>query len=103
MEHVLVTGGTGFIGSHSVEALLEANLRVTVLDDFSSGRRENLADHPRLTVIGGDIGVQFAPAREGDIRLSATRNQRLVAKLGVAGFTPFKRGLKALTHESGKG
>ena len=55
MEHALVTGGAGFIGSHSAEALLGAGLRVTVLDDFSSGRRENLPGHAELTVISGDV------------------------------------------------
>lgn len=41
---VLVTGGAGFIGSHTVEALLEAGLHPAVLDNLSRGRRENLPD-----------------------------------------------------------
>lgn len=54
--NVLITGGAGFIGSHTVEALLAIGARVVVLDDFSNGRRANLPGaHERLTVIEGDI------------------------------------------------
>jgi len=52
---VLVTGGAGFIGSHTVEALLEAGAEVVVLDDFSAGKHANLPQHPRLRVMEGDI------------------------------------------------
>ena len=53
--NVLVTGGAGFIGSHSAEALLEHGARVTVLDNFSTGKRDNLPAHERLSVVEGDI------------------------------------------------
>lgn len=53
--HVLVTGGAGFIGSHSVDMLLASGARVRVLDNFSSGRRENLDNHTQLEIITGDI------------------------------------------------
>lgn len=43
MKKVLVTGGAGFIGSHLCEALLERGDQVSVIDDFSAGRIENVA------------------------------------------------------------
>src|SRR5688500_3255439 len=45
----LVTGGAGFIGSHIASAMAAAGARVRVLDDLSTGHRENLDE------IGGDI------------------------------------------------
>ena len=47
--NVLVTGGAGFIGSNLVKVLLRDGHQVTVLDDLSSGKRENLpADVPLI-------------------------------------------------------
>ena len=43
MSRYLVTGGAGFIGSHIVEQLLEDGHFVGVLDNFSSGKKENLS------------------------------------------------------------
>lgn len=51
----LVTGGGGFIGSSLAALLLEAGHEVTVLDDFSSGYRENLAALPDVRVVEGDV------------------------------------------------
>lgn len=54
MSKVLVTGGAGFIGSHIVDALVSEGHKVHVLDNFSSGKRENVNKN--------------AIIREGDIR-----------------------------------
>lgn len=54
----LVTGGCGFIGSHLVDLLLKQGHDVVVLDNMSTGRRENLAHVPsdaRLTIIEGSL------------------------------------------------
>ena len=56
MANYLVTGGAGFIGSSIVEALLAKGERVRILDDFSSGRRSNLAAlKGEVEVIEGSI------------------------------------------------
>jgi UDP-glucose 4-epimerase len=44
MKNCLVTGGAGFIGSHLVHALIAQGCTVRILDDLSSGKRDNLAD-----------------------------------------------------------
>jgi nucleoside-diphosphate-sugar epimerase len=52
----LVTGGAGFIGSHLVDELVRQGQQVRVLDNFSSGRRDNLAQAlARIELIEGDI------------------------------------------------
>ena len=58
MSHVLVTGGAGFIGSNLTEALLQRGHIVRVLDDFSTGKKENLIfdkKYHSLEMIEGDV------------------------------------------------
>src|SRR3989338_6025506 len=55
---VLITGGAGFIGSHLAEALIQRGDQVTVLDNLSTGRYENIAHldgHPSFQVVIGTI------------------------------------------------
>jgi UDP-glucose 4-epimerase len=66
----LVTGGAGFIGSHLVERLLRDGHRVQVVDNFSTGRRLNLAhvaENPALSILEADIAQPsaIAPAFKG--------------------------------------
>ena len=64
MVRCLVTGGAGFIGSHLVEALADAGHQVRVLDNFSTGRRDNLRDGPgRVEVIEGSVADPQAARR----------------------------------------
>src|SRR5262245_13125996 len=54
----VVTGGAGFIGSHTVDRLIGAGHRVVVLDDFRTGKRANLAQHAgggHLDIVACDI------------------------------------------------
>jgi len=58
MSRILVTGGAGFIGSNLTEALLKEGHWVRVLDNFSTGKRENLVfdrEYSSLEIINGDI------------------------------------------------
>jgi UDP-glucose 4-epimerase len=55
----VVTGGAGFIGSHTVDKLIAGGHHVVVLDNFSTGKRANLAQHAtsdRLTIVECDVG-----------------------------------------------
>lgn len=56
MDRYLVTGGAGFIGSHITEALVEGKQFVRVLDNFSSGKEENLSPVlDKIDLVKGDI------------------------------------------------
>lgn len=56
MKKFLITGGAGFIGSHIVEELVNSGARVRVLDNFSSGREENLkAFRNKIELLKDDI------------------------------------------------
>src|SRR5512132_4742796 len=58
----VVTGGAGFIGSHLVDALAARGDEVLVLDDFSSGKRENLTGALQAAVAVTEIDVADSPA-----------------------------------------
>jgi len=87
-HHILVTGGAGFIGSHLVERLLADGNRVVVIDDLSTGSRENLRDcasHPGLRFIHSKIRdcaelAELAAEAEFIYHLAATVGVELVVK-----------------------
>ncbi len=59
-KHILVTGGAGFIGSHLVERLIADGKSVVVLDDLSTGNRENLRrveGHPKFRFVQSKISM----------------------------------------------
>jgi UDP-glucose 4-epimerase len=74
---LLVIGGAGFIGSHTVDLLLQEGHCVRVLDDLSSGSLENLPNgHPRLEILMGSI-------EDDDILASAFYGVRAVLHLAA--------------------
>ena len=67
MQKILVTGGAGFIGSHTVDKLLRQKAHIVVLDNFSTGNKKNLpVGHPSLEIKTGDI-------RDSDVVKDAAR------------------------------
>ncbi len=84
MKTSLVTGGSGFIGSHLVESLLERGDRVLVVDDLSTGNFQNLQavrEHPNLEWTEGTIEDETIVHRLVD---QADEVYHLAAAVGVA-------------------
>jgi nucleoside-diphosphate-sugar epimerase len=114
MSKYLVTGGAGFIGSNLARRLLSGGEEVVILDDFSTGKSENIEDiEDRLTLITGDIcdidtvrramrGIDYVfhhaavvsvprsvddPARTNDVNVTGTLNCLMAARdAGAARF-----------------
>ena len=62
MKRILITGGAGFLGSHLTERLLDEGNQVYVLDNFCTGRRENIAkffNNKNFTLIRQDVTDAF--------------------------------------------
>lgn len=95
---ILVTGGAGFIGSHLVDRHIAAGDEVVVIDDFSTGHRENLAQHstPALTLV--EARVEELPTL-GALLEGVERIYHLAAAVGV--FHVLQRPLDAIRRNLG--
>ncbi len=78
MARVLITGGAGFIGSHTAERLSACGHHVTVIDDFSSGARANLA------TAFGDMAVVVADVRDAAAMAAVCSRQAYDAVIHLA-------------------
>ncbi len=89
----LVTGGAGFIGSHLVEALVRRGDRVRVLDNFLTGKPENLAAlEGRIEIVDGDI-------RDWDVIRQACRDIEVVFHEAAVPSVPRSVNEPQLNHE----
>lgn len=83
---VLITGGAGFIGSHLADACIQRGDTVCVLDDLSTGRKENIAVHvenPRFRFVDGSVTdealvAQLTAECDGIYHMAAAVGMRLV-------------------------
>ncbi len=93
MAKVLVTGGAGFIGSHLVEELVEKGHQVTVLDNLTTGKPENLASvKDKITFIKGDVS-------DTNLLKKAFAKQEYVFHLAAIASVPFSVEHPLETHE----
>ncbi|MBM3908447.1 MAG: NAD-dependent epimerase/dehydratase family protein [Gemmatimonadetes bacterium] len=108
-KRALVSGGAGFIGSHIADALLDRGFSVVVLDDLSTGRRENVpaaaefveldvrsAEAARLVREGG-FDVVAHQAAQIDVRKSVT-NPVHDASINILGALNLLEGVRGAAH-----
>lgn len=104
-ERVLVTGGAGFIGSQVADRYLEEGYEVVVVDDLSSGKRENVSadaefhkldvrsDEARRLLATGGFSVLNHHAAQMDVRVSVT-DPTLDADINVMGLLNLLEGAR---------
>jgi UDP-glucose 4-epimerase len=111
VARALVTGGAGFIGSHVADLYLEHGYEVTVLDNFASGRRENVPSSAHLVetdltstaarelVAGGRFDVISHLGAQIDVRKSVS-DPMYDASINVVGTLNLLEGVRASGHAS---
>jgi len=77
---ILVTGGAGFIGSHIIKKLLQLNYQVTVLDNLSTGNKNNLKNL--------DINFIYGDVNDLEVCKKATKNIDLICHQAALGSVP---------------
>jgi UDP-glucose 4-epimerase len=97
---LLITGGAGFIGSHTCLVLLEAGYRLIVLDNFSNSSPESLR---RVQELAGDDAARRLVVVEGDIRSADDLNRAFQAAAEPAGpeMVPAPGTVEAVLHFAG--
>ena len=80
-RRVLVTGGAGFIGSELVKQLIHEGAVVTILDNFSSGKKHYLPNHKKLKIIKGDVVNENLVKR-------TVKDQEIIFNLAALPFIP---------------
>src|SRR5713101_6964157 len=108
----LITGGAGFIGSHLAEALLEANCKVQIIDDLSTGSIQNIAhlkNHPHFsyildTVMNRPLMLELIDQADIVFHLAAAVGVRLIVEQPVRTIkTNIKTTETVLALAAGKG
>jgi UDP-glucose 4-epimerase len=79
-KRIVVTGGAGFIGSHVVDQLISADNEVIIIDDFSTGKWDNI-DHHRANTL---VHTEQADVRDLDTMVRLTRGVDVVFHMAVA-------------------
>lgn len=90
----LVTGGAGFIGSHIAAALIDRGVRVRIIDDLSTGYRENVAE------IGGDVDFIQASLTDQKAVSRALQDVELVFHEAAIPSVPRSVAAPTETHEA---
>jgi len=91
---VLVTGGAGFIGSHIASSLVHQGARVRIIDDLSTGHRENVAE------IGGDVDFIHASLTDSKAVSRALRDVEVVFHEAAIPSVPRSVAKPTETHEA---